>query len=149
MPSLELAQQPCQWSVQAQFSFFERTVMTRKPHRLFSLRLSTFIAVIAVLALALGIVALRDGGSANSPTPAASLNTATPSARTVSTNETPTQVYNSTHTGVVKITTDSGLGTGIVLDKSGDILTNDHVVEGANRFNVAFDSSNQTHSAKL
>src|SRR5207244_12935904 len=87
--------------------------------------------------------------SHNPSTATASLNTATPSTRTVSTNETPNDVYNSTHTGVVKITTDSGLGTGIVLDKSGDILTNDHVVDGANRFNVSFDSSNQTHSAKL
>jgi putative serine protease PepD len=67
----------------------------------------------------------------------------------VSTSSTPSQVYSNTHTGVVKITTESGLGTGIVLDSRGDILTNDHVVEGANRFNVSFDSSNQTHSAKL
>jgi putative serine protease PepD len=126
--------------------------MTRKPHRLLSLRISTFIAMIAVLALGIGIVALRSGGSANesSKTDSASLlNTSTPTARTVSSSSTPTQIYNSTHTGVVKITTESGLGTGIVLDKQGDILTNDHVVEGANRFNVSFDSSNQTHSAKL
>jgi putative serine protease PepD len=126
--------------------------MTRKPHRLLSLRLSTFTALLAIAALAVGIVALRDGGSASSSTnkdATASLNTAPPTARTVSTSESATDVYNATHTGVVKITTDSGLGTGIVLDKSGDILTNDHVVEGANKFNVSFDSSNQTHSAKL
>jgi putative serine protease PepD len=124
--------------------------MTRKPHRFLSMRISTFIAVLAVLGLGVGIVALRNGGSANdSPSEAAVLNTATPSAHTVSSSSTPSQIYSSTHTGVVKITTESGLGTGIVLDKSGDILTNDHVVEGANRFNVSFDSSNATHSAKL
>jgi putative serine protease PepD len=132
--------------------------MTRKPHRLASVRLSTFTALIAVLALGFGIVALRDNGSSSSSksatastgaTAPASLNTSTPRAQTVAGNETPTQVYNATHSGVVKITTDSGLGTGIVLDKQGDILTNDHVVEGASRFNVTFDSSNQTHSAKL
>ena len=125
--------------------------MTRKPNRFLSLRISTFIALLSVAALAVGIVALRDGGSANSSTgsAASTLNTSAPAARTVSSNSTPTQIYSSTHTGVVKITTESGLGTGIVLDKNGDILTNDHVVEGANRFNVSFDSSNQTHSAKL
>jgi putative serine protease PepD len=124
--------------------------MTRKPHRFLSLRISTFTALLAVAALAFGVVALRDNGSASSSSaPATALNTATPSARTVSSSSTPTQIYNSTHTGVVKITTESGLGTGIVLDKNGDILTNDHVVEGANRFNVSFDSSNATHSAKL
>ncbi|HEY2602649.1 MAG TPA: trypsin-like peptidase domain-containing protein [Thermoleophilaceae bacterium] len=120
------------------------------------MRLSTFTAVIAVLALGFGIVALRDNGSSSKSastttgaTTPASLNTSTPSARTVAGSETPTQVYSATHTGVVKITTESGLGTGILLDKNGDILTNDHVVEGASRFNVSFDSSNQTHSAKL
>jgi putative serine protease PepD len=126
--------------------------MTRKPNRLLSLRISTFIAVIAVLGLGIGIVALRNGGSANEKSATdgtALLNTSTPRARTVSTSSTPSQVYSNTHTGVVKITTESGLGTGIVLDSRGDILTNDHVVEGANRFNVSFDSSNQTHSAKL
>jgi putative serine protease PepD len=124
--------------------------MTRKPHRFLTLRISAFTALLAVAALAFGIVALRDNGSASSSSaPTSALNTATPSARTVSSSSTPTQIYDSTHTGVVKITTESGLGTGIVLDKNGDILTNDHVVEGANRFNVSFDSSNATHSAKL
>jgi putative serine protease PepD len=126
--------------------------MTRRPNRFLSLRISTFIAVIAVLGLALGIVALRNGGSASDPAhdeTAATLNTTAPVAHTVSSTETPSQVYSSTHAGVVKITTGSGLGTGIVLDKQGDILTNDHVVEGANRFNVSFDSSDTTHSATL
>ena len=127
--------------------------MTRKPHRLLSLRISTFIALMAVAALAIGIVALRDSGSANPSTDAdvtpATLNTVAPAARTASSSQTPSQIYSSTHTGVVKITTESGLGTGIVLDKQGDILTNDHVVEGSNRFNVSFDSSNATHTAAL
>jgi putative serine protease PepD len=127
--------------------------MTRKPHRLPSLRLSSFIAFMAVAALAVGIVALRDGGSANKSADAdvtpTTLNTVAPAARNASSTDTPTQIYSSTHTGVVKITTESGLGTGIVLDTRGDILTNDHVVEGSNRFNVSFDSSNATHTAAL
>jgi putative serine protease PepD len=124
--------------------------MTRKPHRLLSLRLSTFTALVAVAALAFGIVTLRGNGSASDPPhDEAALNVATPTARTVATSSNPSQVYSSTHTGVVKITTESGLGTGIVLDKQGDILTNDHVVDGASRFNVSFDSSNTTHTAKL
>jgi putative serine protease PepD len=127
--------------------------MTRRPNRFLSLRISTFVALVAVLGLALGIVALRNGGSASDPahdeTAATMLNTVAPHAQTASSNETPTQIYSSTHSGVVKITTASGLGTGIVLDKQGDILTNDHVVDGANRFNVSFDSSDATHSATL
>ncbi|GAA0357814.1 trypsin-like peptidase domain-containing protein [Actinoallomurus spadix] len=37
---------------------------------------------------------------------------------------------------VVQIDTDSGLGSGVVYDNQGDIVTNAHVVAGANRFTV-------------
>jgi putative serine protease PepD len=122
--------------------------MTRRPHRLLSIRLSTFTALLAIAGLALGIVALRDGGSANKtsdPLPKTAFASTT---RPASTATSASDVYNSTHAGVVKITTDSGLGTGIVLDSRGDILTNDHVVEGANRYKVTFDN-NTTRSATV
>jgi len=122
---------------------------TRTPHRFPSLRLSTFTALIALVALALGIVLLRDSGSAQEPAGADSGATlGTVSARPASTSETASQVYDATHRGVVKITTGSGLGTGFVLDKSGDVLTNDHVVDGSSRVNVSFDS-NTTRSARV
>jgi putative serine protease PepD len=122
---------------------------TRTPHRFPSLRLSTFTALLAIVALALGIVLLRDGGSAQEPAGEDSGATlGTVSARPASTSETASQVYAATHRGVVKITTGSGLGTGFVLDKSGDILTNDHVVDGSSRVNVSFDS-NTTRSARV
>jgi S1-C subfamily serine protease len=37
---------------------------------------------------------------------------------------------------VVLIETDQGLGSGVVLDDKGDVVTNAHVVEGANQFKV-------------
>ncbi|MCO5996411.1 S1C family serine protease [Actinoallomurus rhizosphaericola] len=37
---------------------------------------------------------------------------------------------------VVQIDTDTGLGSGVVYDNKGDIITNAHVVAGANRFTV-------------
>ncbi|HET8673301.1 MAG TPA: trypsin-like peptidase domain-containing protein [Thermoleophilaceae bacterium] len=122
---------------------------TRTPHRFPSLRLSTFTALLAIVALALGIALLRDGGSAQEPAGDDSTATlGTVSARQASTSESASQVYSATHRGVVKITTGSGLGTGIVLDKSGDILTNDHVVDGSSRVKVSFDS-NTTRSARV
>jgi putative serine protease PepD len=122
---------------------------TRTPHRFRSVRLSTFTALLGIVALALGIVLLRDGGSAQEPARADSGATlGTVSARPASTSETASQVYSATHRGVVKITTGSGLGTGFLLDKSGDILTNDHVVDGSSRVNVSFDSST-TRSARV
>src|SRR5689334_869049 len=116
---------------------------TRPRSRFSSLRLSTFIAVLAVVALGGAIALLRTGGSANSPETGFVSST-----RPVSTTLSPEQIYGSAHTGVVKITTGSGLGTGIVLDKSGNILTNDHVVDGSNRFTVRFDD-NTSRSATL
>lgn len=65
-----------------------------------------------------------------------------------------TQVYEQDSPGVVAITvtTASGedKGTGIVLNKEGLILTNDHVVEGATSIRVSVDgSSSKSTSAKL
>ena len=41
---------------------------------------------------------------------------------------------------VVEIRTNAGLGSGVVLDAAGDIVTNAHVVTGASRFQVLSDS---------
>jgi len=44
---------------------------------------------------------------------------------------------------VVQIQTDSGLGSGIVFDDKGDIVTNDHVVAGASSFMVTSSDGHQ------
>ncbi|MCP2338578.1 S1C family serine protease [Actinomadura rupiterrae] len=49
---------------------------------------------------------------------------------------------------VVQITTDSGEGSGVVYDGSGDIVTNAHVVAGARKIQVAAASGGQTLDAK-
>ncbi|MGI5227096.1 S1C family serine protease [Actinoallomurus sp. CA-142502] len=50
---------------------------------------------------------------------------------------------------VVQINTDSGLGSGIVYDDKGDIVTNDHVVAGAQRLQVTSPSSKTPLPATL
>jgi putative serine protease PepD len=50
---------------------------------------------------------------------------------------------------VVQINTDSGLGSGIVYDTKGDIVTNDHVVAGARRIQVTSASSKKSLTATL
>jgi putative serine protease PepD len=50
---------------------------------------------------------------------------------------------------VVQITTDTGLGSGVVFDKQGDIVTNDHVVGDSQRFQVRVSSSATPLSASL
>jgi putative serine protease PepD len=49
---------------------------------------------------------------------------------------------------VVQIETDKGLGSGVVLDTHGDVVTNAHVVAGASRF-VVTDSDGRRHAATL
>jgi Do/DeqQ family serine protease len=49
---------------------------------------------------------------------------------------------------VVQIETSSGLGSGVVLDKQGHIVTNNHVVEGASKITVNFQDGSQ-HPARL
>jgi putative serine protease PepD len=49
---------------------------------------------------------------------------------------------------VVQIETDKGLGSGVVLDARGNVVTNAHVVAGASRF-VVTDSDGRRHAATL
>ena len=49
---------------------------------------------------------------------------------------------------IVQISTDQGLGSGIVYDTAGDIVTNNHVVEGASSFTVK-DNNGKTYPATL
>lgn len=63
------------------------------------------------------------------------------------------EIYRRYATGVVQITTTAGgqqqgLGSGFVLDKAGNIVTNYHVVQGAGGIEVSF-SNQDTLSAKL
>jgi len=44
---------------------------------------------------------------------------------------------------IVQITTESGLGSGIVFDSKGDIVTNNHVVQGAKTFTVTASNGKQ------
>jgi len=104
------------------------------------------LAAVAALTVASGAgsgaiaAALIDHGGA-----AASTSTALPTTPT-STNTTAstaaTTIYTQDSPGVVTITVSvrggQAIGSGIVLDSSGDILTNAHVISGAQRIDVAF-----------
>jgi S1-C subfamily serine protease len=55
------------------------------------------------------------------------------------------QVVKTITPSVVQISTDQGLGSGIIFDAKGNIVTNDHVVTGASTFTVTFsDGKTQT-----
>ena len=72
-------------------------------------------------------------------------------------SSTASAVYTSASTGVVTITTEvvgrfgatgQGTGSGLVVNTAGDIVTNAHVVTGAQQMQVSF-SNGQTASATL
>jgi S1-C subfamily serine protease len=50
---------------------------------------------------------------------------------------------------VVQITTDVGLGSGVVFDRTGDVVTNAHVVGSAKTFQVRFSNASPTYPATL
>jgi putative serine protease PepD len=88
-------------------------------------------ALVAALALA-GCGAATASG-AGSPTPAPAVATS-PSALAL--QQAFVQVVRQVGPSVVLIQTDQGLGSGIIFDAKGDIVTNAHVVQGAGGFQV-------------
>jgi 2-alkenal reductase len=60
-----------------------------------------------------------------------------------------TVTITSTHSGATPAPTSQALGTGIIFDSDGHILTNDHVVAGGNTFTVLFASARSQVVAKL
>ncbi len=108
------------------------------------------------LAAALVLVLAGTGGSSQIKlaSPRAGTAGATGARRSVaSTALTATQIYQKDSTGVVTIKASSAdgadLGTGIVLNSKGLILTNDHVVEGAESITVNTAAGSVTRAAKL
>lgn len=110
-------------------------------------RYPTLVIVLALLAaLAAGAVSAQLILARPDPTTPAALNTAaTASGIAAQSPVSPSAIYKQALPGVVTITTQAGLGrrgqgtgSGIVLNRNGDILTNNHVVSGANQLQVTF-----------
>ena len=115
-----------------------------------------YAALLAAAALgggfAVGAVALLGGFEGGETTVVTE--TAAPEASTTTTparNLTTGEVYDRTAPGVVQITStgaETALGSGFVIDKAGHIVTNFHVVDGADQIRVSF-SNRDTVVARL
>lgn len=111
-------------------------------------RYPALLAVLLLLvALAAGIVGAEFILGRASPTTPAPLNAATSASSVAALSPaSPSAIYKQASPGVVTITTQSGslrsrgegTGSGIVLDRNGNILTNAHVVTGASQLRVTF-----------
>jgi S1-C subfamily serine protease len=105
-------------------------------------------SVAAALVVAAGLTA----GCTSSPSsPAAGASPVSPSAESaaVGVQDAYEQVVAIALPSLVRIDSTAGLGSGIVLDTAGDIITNAHVVGPATTFTVTLSSGNQQLPAKL
>jgi putative serine protease PepD len=89
-------------------------------------------------------------GLSNSPASAGSVGPAAQAATSASAlQEAFVSVIKRTLPSVVEIQTSSGLGSGVVFDSAGDVVTNAHVVGTANRFRVLLSDSASPRRATL
>jgi putative serine protease PepD len=84
----------------------------------------TILFAAAIVAVAAGFASHRSSPAAEAVSPAVAL------------ERTFVNVYKRVSPSVVQIQTSAGLGSGIVFDTKGDIVTNNHVVNGSSTFTV-------------
>jgi putative serine protease PepD len=112
--------------------------MPRNPHR--SMPLGAVAAFAAIAALC------GCGSGAHKLTPAAAVTTAPNESPARQLEQRFTSIVKTVSPEVVQIQTDSGLGSGIVFDGKGDIVTNAHVVTGAQTISVTLATGGQHHA---
>jgi putative serine protease PepD len=103
------------------------------------IRIATLTAALLVAVIVIALVGFRDDPS---PTGPAALAAAVPSPEGFS------QVVARAMPSVVQIRSSKGLGSGIVYDDAGHVVTNAHVVEGSKRFRVT-DSNGKKYAGTL
>jgi putative serine protease PepD len=106
-------------------------------------RLPAMVALVAALVLASCSLTTASTASSSAATPAAQVS---PSALAL--QQQFVQVVKQVGPSVVLIQTSQGLGSGIVFDANGNVVTNAHVVEGASSFQVTLADGKQ-HPARL
>ena len=110
----------------------------RPPRRNLSRLLAAVLAVILLLGVGYGVGQLRDRGSGGASVSGASPGTpvAVAPSQIKSGDEPVAAVAKALLPTVVQLETDQGLGSGVIYDKNGYILTAAHVVEGASQVTV-------------
>jgi S1-C subfamily serine protease len=101
------------------------------------------------LAAALGLSACTAGGGTSTAAASTSPTSSSGASGASSLQASYENVIQTVLPSVVEITTGKGLGSGIVFDKRGDIVTNAHVVGNATSFQVSYANSTTPHPATL
>ena len=108
--------------------------------RSWSIRLAPIVCVIAAGTL---LISGCGGSGAASSTSSTQTNTATPASPSVTLEQQFVSVVRQTQPSVAQIRTDQGLGSGVIFDANGDIVTNAHVVGGASSIRVTLADGRQ------
>jgi putative serine protease PepD len=109
-------------------------------------RLVAAALAVGVLAVgAIAAVALLDGGEGTDPLPATSDEAVKPRRGETRTGA----IYRAASPAVVSIRSGSGSGTGFVIDRSGTIVTNSHVVGSNDRVTARFGADNDSIQANV
>jgi putative serine protease PepD len=106
------------------------------------------VASLAVIAVASLAVIAGCGSADHKTTSAVTVTAAAQSSAATELQRQFTAIVKTVSPEVVQIQTDSGLGSGVVFDGKGDIVTNAHVVTGAKKISVTLASGDQ-HGATL
>jgi S1-C subfamily serine protease len=113
-------------------------------------RLRAAAAGTALLLFALGGCSSAPGASpVSTPTPTPAAETAAPPDSAAALESAFESVITRVLPSIVQINTDSGLGSGVVYDSAGHIVTNAHVVGDATRFQVTLPTGGSPRSARL
>jgi putative serine protease PepD len=106
----------------------------------------------AMLAGSAGLAGCAGSGPGTSAPPAAAATPSpagTPGSGAAALQQNYVSIIRRTLPSVVKITTGQGLGSGVVMDTAGHIVTNAHVVGTATSFTVTLSGSTKTYQASL
>ncbi len=110
-------------------------------------------ALMGAVAIAVGVAACTGSGAKAQSTPDSTTSPAAVGAATAGPASALQAQYESVISkvlpSIVEIRTNAGLGSGVVFDSSGDIVTNDHVVGNSHSFKVRFSNSATSVSASL
>jgi putative serine protease PepD len=110
-------------------------------------RLLAFVAAALIVATAIAGTSLATG-LRSSPSPTSGPSTPSGAVAGVALQASFANVVHSVSPSVVQIQDKTGLGSGVVFDSRGDIVTNNHVVSGATSFTVTT-STGKRYPAKL
>lgn len=121
--------------------------MPSRPHPLRNLAFIAFVVALVVAAMGVGL-AIGDHTAQRSPSTSSSVSGdgSSSSAQQIASKVDPALVDVNTQLGYQG---DSASGTGLVLTSSGEVLTNNHVVEGATSVSVTDIGNGRTYSATV